>query len=133
MAYTGSYDRLLVSGGSTGTAITNEGFGYDPAVDAWTRLPAAPNATYRAGSTCGFNPVAKAQMLPTYGACVPADVPWMSVDTGRVTLAPGDKVKVTVELSGGVEQPGVYTAGVWIKEDTPYLVDPLEITMTVKS
>lgn len=144
MAYTGSYDRLLVSGGSTGTAITNEGFGYDPAVDAWTRLPAAPNATYRAGSTCGFNriggsfvsgfnPVAKAAMLPTYGACVPADVPWMSVDSGRVTLAPGDKVKVTVELSGGVEQPGVYTAGVWIKEDTPYLVDPLDVTMTVKS
>jgi subtilisin family serine protease/N-acetylneuraminic acid mutarotase len=143
MGYTGSYDRLLVSGGITGGAITNEGFAYDPGTDSWTRLPAARNVTYRGGSTCGFNriggsfvngfnPVAKAELLPTYGACVPAEVPWMSLDTGRVALAPGDKVKVTVELSAGVAQPGVYTAGVWIKEDTPYLVDPLDVTMTVK-
>jgi hypothetical protein len=56
----------------------------------------------------------------------------MALDTGGVTLAPGDHVKVTIELAGGVAQPGVYTAGVWIKEDTPYLVEPVDVTMTVK-
>jgi N-acetylneuraminic acid mutarotase len=55
MGYTGSYDRLLVSGGITSSTITNEGFAYDPGTDSRTRLPAANNVTYRGGSTCGFN------------------------------------------------------------------------------
>ncbi|GAB3439625.1 hypothetical protein GCM10027436_22020 [Actinophytocola sediminis] len=144
MAYTGSHDRLLVSGGITGGALTNEGFAYDPDTDAWTRLPAANNVTYRGGSTCGlvkvggsdgvgFNPVTDSESLPTYGACAPADVSWLSLDTDRVTLAPGQRVRVTVRLSGTVSQPGTYTAGIWVKEDTPYLVEPIDVRMRVRS
>jgi subtilisin family serine protease/N-acetylneuraminic acid mutarotase len=143
MAYTGSYDRLLVSGGINGNTLTNEGFSYDPDTDRWTRLPASNNVTYRGGSTCGlvkvggsdtvgFDPVTRVELLPTYGACAPADVSWLSLDTRRVTLEPGERIRVRIRLSGTVPQPGTYTAGIWIKEDTPYLVEPLDVVMRVK-
>ncbi|HEX6335741.1 MAG TPA: S8 family serine peptidase [Jiangellaceae bacterium] len=155
MSYTASSDRLVVSGGVTGgatdigsgaqvnpTALTNESFSYEPATDAWTRLPASNNLTYRAGNTCGlvkvggtmvvgFAPVDSVEMLPTYGDCVPADVPWLSLDTTTVTLAPGQKVNVTATLDATDIQPGEYAGGVWIKQDTPYLVYPADIAMTV--
>jgi subtilisin family serine protease/N-acetylneuraminic acid mutarotase len=143
MAYTGSHDRLLVSGGITGDSLTNEGFAYDPDTDTWTRLPASNNVVYRGGSTCGlvkvggssasgFNPVTRTELLPTYGACAPADVSWLSLSTHRVTLAPGERVRVKVRLSATVSRPGIYTAAVWLKEDTPYLVRPVDVVMHVK-
>ena len=141
MGYTASYDRLLVSGGSTGTAITNQGFGYDPVADSWIELPASANVLYRGGSACGlhriggsivsgFNPVKATELLPTYGDCEPADVPWLSVSGGALTLAPGRTATVTVRMAAG--DPGTQRSGLWIKEDTPYLVDPVAVTLTVR-
>ncbi|HEY8453912.1 MAG TPA: S8 family serine peptidase [Natronosporangium sp.] len=156
MAYTASSDRLVVSGGVTGgatdigsgatvnpKALTNEGFVYDPATDRWSSLPPSSQLTYRAGSTCGlvkvggtmvlgFAPVDTAEMLPTYGDCAPRDVPWLSVDSGPVTLEPGDKLRVTVRLDATGLPPGTYGAGLWIKEDTPYLAYPVDVTLTVR-
>jgi hypothetical protein len=59
------------------------------------------------------------------------DVPWMSVDPQQVTLAPGETVTVTVSLDGEVDQPGTYTAAVGIGHDTPYEVEPVDVTMVV--
>lgn len=155
MSYTASSDRLIVSGGVTGgatdigtgapvnpTALTNEGFVYDPATDSWSGLPPAGHPTYRAGNTCGlvkiggtmvvgFAPVDTVELLPTYADCVPADVPWLSLDAGPVTLKPGQKVRVTVTLQAAGALPGSYRAGIWIKEDTPYLAYPLDVAMAV--
>jgi hypothetical protein len=57
MGYTGSSDRLVVSGGITPHGITNESFAYEPATDTWSRLPASNNVLYRGGSTCGLTRV----------------------------------------------------------------------------
>jgi N-acetylneuraminic acid mutarotase len=155
MSSTPSSDRLIVSGGVTGgaedigagapshpTELTNEGFSYEPVTDSWTRLPASNNLTYRAGNTCGltkvggtmvigFVPVDFVEMLPTYGDCNPVDVPWLSLDPTSVTLAPGKKAKVTVTLDALDAESGSYAGGVWIKQDTPYLVYPVDVTMSI--
>jgi subtilisin family serine protease len=141
MSYITAYDQLLVSGGNTDGAITNEGFAYEPRTDTWSPLPASGTPRYRGGGACGFarvggsvqigfHPVGTTQLLPTYGACAPVDVPWLSLRTGGVTLAPGAHVTVTVDLAA--TEPGVYAAGVWIKEDTPYLMYPIEVSMKVR-
>lgn len=143
MAYTSSYGQLLVSGGITEGAITNEGFSYDPSTNTWSELAPSRNVLYRGGSACGlhriggsiqtgFFPVDTAELLPTYGACEPTDVSWLSVDKSSVTLAPGRSTTVTVRLDAGGLKPGSYLAGVWLKEDTPYLVNPVDITLRVR-
>ncbi|OLF05745.1 peptidase S8 [Actinophytocola xinjiangensis] len=142
MAYTGSYDRLIISGGITADdTLTNESFAYDPDDDRWTRLPASNNVVYRGGSTCGltkvggsngvgFQPVTRNEMLPTYGACTPQDVPWLTVDQKKVTLKPGERVRVTVGFTATT--PGTHHAGIWLKENTPYLAHPATVTMHVR-
>ena len=141
MAYTAAYDRLLVSGGITGGAITNAGWSYDPDADAWAGVPAARHALYRGGSACGlfriggsvggFTPANSTQLLPTYGACVPEDVPWLSEDDRTLTILPGETARVTVRMNATDLAPGGYDASLWFKEDTPYLVGPTDVTMRV--
>ena len=143
MAYTGASDELIVAGGYDGTAITNESWAYDPDTDAWLDLPAPANVLYRSGSTCGLNrvggsdrtgffPVTTADQLPTYGDCRTADVPWLTVGDAPAVLAPGESADVTVRLAADVAQPGTYEGGLWIREDTPYAVDPVDLSMTVE-
>ncbi|TDD65680.1 peptidase S8 [Jiangella aurantiaca] len=143
MAYTGASDELIVAGGYDGSAITNESWAYDPGADAWLDLPAPANVLYRSGSTCGLNrvggsdrtgffPVTTVDQLPTYGDCRPADVPWLSVDGGAAVLEPGESTQVTLHLAADVAQPGTYEGGVWIREDTPYAVAPVDVSMTVE-
>ncbi|MFD0591437.1 hypothetical protein ACFQZ4_01640 [Catellatospora coxensis] len=73
------------------------------------------------------------EVLPGLEGCAEAaaDVSWMTIDKTAVTLAPGAKVTVTVAMSANVDQPGTYTASVGIKENTPYTVAPVAVTMTV--
>ncbi|MGH3346522.1 MAG: S8 family serine peptidase [Nocardioides sp.] len=140
MGYTASHDRLLVSGGITNRTITNAGWVYDPQTDSWSSLPAARFVMFRGGSACGlfriggsvapgFVAANSTEMLPTYGACAPQDVPWLSLDPRAVTIRPGDTVKVTLRLDADHLEPGSYDATAWIKEDTPYLVAPVGVRM----
>lgn len=110
--------------------------------DTWSDLPASNNVVYRGagacgfykvgGSTGGFTPVPNSELLPGLEECVAeADVPWLSVDPVSATLQPGDSVVVTVSMDANVAQPGTYTASVRIKEDTPYPVDQMDVTMNV--
>jgi hypothetical protein len=48
-----------------------------------------------------------------------------------MTLVPGQKVKVTATLDATATEPGSYAGGVWVKQDTPYLVYPADIAMIV--
>ena len=138
MGYTAAYDQLIVSGGINGGVLTNASYAYDPRTDAWSVLPAANKPLYRGGSTCGFyrvggsptsgfQPVSDVQVLPTYGDCEPVDVPWLALDRTTFTLAAGEKARVTVTAKAPA--PGTYEAGVWIREDTPYLAQPLDVTL----
>ncbi|GAA1406211.1 S8 family serine peptidase [Catellatospora coxensis] len=135
--------KLLVVGGSLGGAISNAGFAYDPAANSWSNLPNANTARYRGGAACGFYKIGgssgnfsampDSEVLPGLEGCAEAaaDVSWMTIDKTAVTLAPGAKVTVTVAMSANVDQPGTYTASVGIKENTPYTVAPVAVTMTV--
>jgi hypothetical protein len=136
--------KLLVVGGSQGGAITNAGFAYDPATDSWANLPNANTPRYRGGAACGFykvggssgsfNATKDSEALPGFDECAegPADVSWLTIDKSKVTLAPGQKVTVTVGMTASVDQPGTYSASVAIKENTPYTVPPVAVTMVAQ-
>ncbi|MEU5942833.1 S8 family serine peptidase [Micromonospora sp. NPDC047548] len=136
--------KLLVVGGDQGGAVTNAGFSYDPATNAWSNLPNANTARYRGGAACGFykiggssggfNVTPDSEALPGLEECAegPVDVSWMTIDKTSATLAPGQKVTVTVGMTANVDQPGAYTGSITIKENTPYTVQPVPVTMNAQ-
>ncbi|MFI1195001.1 S8 family serine peptidase [Micromonospora sp. NPDC020750] len=136
--------KLLVVGGSQGGAITNAGFAYDPTANSWSNLPNANTARYRGGAACGFYKVggssggftatADSEALPGFEECAEAsaDVSWLTIDKTAATLAPGEKVTITVGIAATVDQPGTYSASILIKEDTPYTVQPVSVKMTAQ-
>jgi len=142
-AYAVANDQLVVNGGVQAGAVSNRTFAYDPGVDGWVDLPNSNTARYRGGAACGFykvggssggfNAAPDSEVLPGFAECSAgaADVVWMSIDTTEATIEPGESVTVAVTMSADVDQPGTYTAGVGIKEDTPYSVAPVEVTMEV--
>ncbi|WP_320069106.1 S8 family serine peptidase [Micromonospora sp. RTGN7] len=133
--------KLLVVGGSQGGAITNVGFAYDPATSSWSNLPNANTARYRGGAACGFYKVggasggftatADSEALPGFEGCAEAaaDVSWMTIDKTAATLAPGQSVTVNIGIAATVDQPGTYSGSIVIKENTPYTVPPVSVTM----
>jgi N-acetylneuraminic acid mutarotase len=147
--YAAANGKLLVSGGVTAdsSAVTNQGYAYDPAADSRTALPNANQTRYRAGGACGLYrvggnaggsgapPVATAEVLPGYTECSDnTDVSWLSESTNTVNLQPGASAKVTVTLDAGVAeitQPATYTASLALSTDTPYPLAAVPVTMTV--
>lgn len=135
--------RFMVVGGVQGASVTNAGFAFDPAAGTWSALPNANQARYRGGAACGFYKVGgssggftstkDSEVLPGFEECAAgaADVSWLSIDKTSATLQPGQKVTVAVTMTANVDQPGTYTAGVAIKENTPYTVPPVGVTMNV--
>ena len=123
-AASGAGDKLQVSSGvvDNGAAVTNEGYEYDPAGNSWSDLPAANDAEYRGGGSCGmykiggstggFSPTPFSEVLPGYDQCgSSADVPWLSEDPASFDVAPGQTVTVTVGMDASqVDQPGTYAA-----------------------
>ncbi|WP_232075599.1 choice-of-anchor J domain-containing protein [Phytohabitans suffuscus] len=136
--------KLMVVGGVQAGLVSNAGFAFDPATGAWSNLPNANTARYRGGAACGFykiggssgnfNSTPDSEALPGFEECTEAaaDVSWFSIDKTEATLAPGEKVTVTVVVSANVDQPGTYTGSVAIGEDTPYTVAPVGITFEVQ-
>jgi N-acetylneuraminic acid mutarotase len=144
-AASGAGNKLQVSSGvtSNGAAVTNEGFEYDPSSDSWGDLPAANDAEYRGGGSCGmykiggstggFSPAPFSEVLPGFDQCGGgADVPWLSEDPASFDVAPGQTVTVTVGMdSSQVDQPGTYDAALSVGTDSPYSVTPVGVEMTV--
>jgi hypothetical protein len=138
---------LLESSGVTNgfSTITNQGYAYDPAAGTWTALPNAQFPRYRAGGSCGFykiggssggfSPTPDSELLSGLTSCGVVDVPWLAENPTSATLQPGQSVNVTVTLSATtadkVTQPGTYTAQLGIEHNTPYTVNPINITMVV--
>jgi N-acetylneuraminic acid mutarotase len=143
----GSGGLLVVSSGVTAgsSTITNQGYAYDPATDSWTAIANAQFPRYRAAGSCGFykiggssggfSPTADSEVLSGLTQCGVVDVPWLAETPATATLQPGQSTTVTVTLSATtadkVTQPGTYTAGLGLANDTPYTVNPIGITMTV--
>ncbi|MFJ5895780.1 carboxypeptidase regulatory-like domain-containing protein [Streptomyces sp. NPDC093064] len=141
--------QLLVAAGvtSNSTAITNQGFAFDPGTGGWTALPNANNSVYRSGGATGFYkvggnpggsftpPVATVEVLPGYeqgGGST--DVSWLSTSQQKVTLQPGASTTITVSLDASVDevtQPGAYTAALTVQTDTPYAGVPVDVKMRV--
>jgi N-acetylneuraminic acid mutarotase len=145
--YVAANGMLVISGGVTNnfSTITNEGFAYDPGSDSWSAIPNSNNTLYRGASACGFykvggsiggfSPVADSELLPGLDECgVPADVTWLSEDPSSGTVNPGDTTNVGVHFDANVaavNQPGDYLAQLGVKENTPYTVPPIDVTMHV--
>ena len=138
---------FLVSSGVTNgfSTITNQGYAYDPQADSWTALPNAQFPRYRSGGSCGFykiggssggfNPTPDSELLSGLDQCGVTDVPWLAESPTTASLQPGQSVTVTVTLSATaaaqVTQPGTYTAQLAFEQNTPYTVNPINITMKV--
>ncbi|WP_067433725.1 S8 family serine peptidase [Nocardioides jensenii] len=134
---------LVVNGGVQAGAISNRTFAYDAAAEAWVDLPNSNTPRYRGAASCGvykiggssgsFNAAPESEMLPGMEDCgaSAADVEWLSVSPAQAILAPGQTVTLKITMDPNVAQPGTYTAGVGIKEDTPFKVDPVDVTMEV--
>ncbi|SES49138.1 Kelch motif-containing protein [Streptomyces sp. yr375] len=146
-AYTTADGRFLLSGGTSSllSAFTTAGYAYDPAARTWSPLPSAAVPLYRAGSACGFYRVGGApsaydarpyaEQLPGLDSCVPAtDVTWLSATPATHTLAPGQRLTVTVRLDAtvpAVDTTGAYTAALAVRTDTPYVYPTVPVSMTV--
>ncbi|MCB0167063.1 MAG: hypothetical protein KDI79_22740, partial [Anaerolineae bacterium] len=66
--------------------------------------------------------------------CSPSDVSWLSVTPESGILAPNStqEIALTFEASASaITRPGVYTAELRVKEDTPYETPSLLVTMTI--
>jgi hypothetical protein len=139
--------ELLVSGGVTvangSTSLTNQGYAYDPASNAWSALPNQPQPVFDTASACGFYivgglpadelPTAASWQLPGYGGCGGQD--WLTASPATSTLAPGQTSTVKVTLNAAdpsVTVPGTYTASFRVGNDTPYPAPVVPVTFTVK-
>ena len=145
-AYTAANGLLLVKGGAinNGAALTNQTWAYDPAGNTWTALANANSTLYRGGGAAGFysvgglvgsTPAKTSEVLPGYDQTGSADVTWLSESADTVTVQPGASTKLTVTLDASVpeiSQPGTYTASLRLGSDTPYGLDPIGVSLTVK-
>ena len=147
MTYGAANGQLLVSDGITknSTKGTTRGFAFQPGSNTWKALPASPGFRFMGGSACGFFQIAGVgqslglappEELSGYDQCGDdgTQVPWLSSSPSQVTVSAGGSVTVTVTLDGGaagVTQPGSYTAGLTLINDTPYATPVVGVTMTV--
>jgi N-acetylneuraminic acid mutarotase len=136
--------RLEIMGGAIngGSAVTNQGFAYDPDTDTWSTLPNSNNSTYRGGAACGvykvggavggFTAAPFAENLPGYDQCG-GDVGWMAEDSTSFDVAPGQSVAVRITTdSSTVSQPGTYDGQLVVGTDSPYgSAQPVAVTMQV--
>jgi N-acetylneuraminic acid mutarotase len=138
---------LIEAGGVTNgfSTVTNQVVAYDPSQNTWAAMPNAQFPRYRAGGSCGFykvggssagfSPTPDSERLSDLTQCGVTDVPWLAESPTTATLQPGQSFTVTLTLSAttaaGVTQPGTYTAQLGVQNNTPYTVNPINITMTV--
>jgi subtilisin family serine protease/N-acetylneuraminic acid mutarotase len=144
MAYTAANGQFVVSGGATNgqSTTTNRGAAYDPGADIWTEIEPSGQVTYRGAGACGFykiggatigaNVTSTVSLHPDFRDCpAKVDLPWLSATPATMTLQPGQRATVTVQITGSMDQPGTYDTGFSIQHDTPYAVHPVHLTATV--
>jgi N-acetylneuraminic acid mutarotase len=144
-SYTAANGELLLSGGITiqggNFVATAHGYAYNPLTDVWSALPDAPAAAtrgggssgmYRVGGTTGLpNVLSTAEVLQGYDQ-IETDVSWLSEAVQQLTLQPGQEATVTVALdASGLTEPGSYTATLEQETDTPYMLEPIPVSLQV--
>ncbi|MFJ5213878.1 carboxypeptidase regulatory-like domain-containing protein [Streptomyces sp. NPDC088354] len=143
-SYTAADDKLVISSGITGEAITNRGFAYDPEAGGWSALPNADVATYRGGAGLGmykvgggsepYTPTTAVEFLPGYDQGGSTDVTWLRTSTQHFTLQPGASTTVAVTLDASVPeitQPGDFTAQLALDNDSPYGMRKVAVSLHV--
>jgi hypothetical protein len=144
-AYDAASGLLVLTGGVFGGQISNQGLAYDPTTNTWTALPDNYYTLYRAGGACGFYQIGgdpggfdmqtDADALRGLNGCAGTSLPWLNISGGTATLQPGQSTTVTVTLAATtakkVTQPGTFSAQLGVENNTPYVVSPVDVTMTV--
>jgi N-acetylneuraminic acid mutarotase len=137
--------RLLLAGGVINGFVVNQVVAFDPGAGTWSALPNMNDATARGGAAPGLYrvgglgvygvPVAGVEFLPGWDQTDAADISWMSEAKDKVTVAPGESVKVTVTLDASAlqtDQPGTYQGRLTFTTDTPYTVGTVPVALTVQ-
>ncbi len=143
--YAGANGMLIVNGGVQGGDITNATIAYDVTAGEWVDLPNSNTAVYRGAAACGFgkfggstgnfDAIAGTEYLPGFDDCgaAGADVDWLSLSGTEFEIPAGESVTVEVTTDGAVPQPGVYTAGISVRTNTPQSIDTIPVTMNVSA
>jgi hypothetical protein len=146
--YSTASGTLVIAGGVVDglSTITNRAVAFDPSANAWQELPNTRFSRYRGAGACGVYAVggaptpfvgsAETEHLAGLDLCDEiGNVSWLSTDPTAFTLAPGAsrtvRVTLTATAATGVAQPGIYTARLGIRSDTPYQVPQLAVRTTV--
>ncbi len=137
--YSTAQDKLLVSGGVTGGAVTNAGYAYDSTSDSWSSLPNANDTLYRGAGACGFYrlggsngsaSVTSAEVLPGYSTCGATKIPWLTVAPTTGTLAVGASANVTLTFDG-TNQAEFTTSQAYLQvAGSPYPAPIVPLTVT---
>nr|WP_305788668.1 S8 family serine peptidase [Actinoplanes lichenis] len=135
---------LVLAGGvaNDSSGVTSQVIGFDPAAGTWSTLPAMAAPRYRGAAACGFYRIGgsatpfvgtnDSALLDGLGDCAAdGDVPWLSEDPASFELAPGKSKTVKVTLNATVAQPGVFTAQLGLRTNSPYAVPAVDVEMNV--
>ncbi|MFB7223718.1 carboxypeptidase regulatory-like domain-containing protein [Streptomyces sp. NPDC056227] len=136
--------QFLVVSGVSNNALDNKAYAFDPQAGGWSALPNVNVPSTRGGAATGFYkvggvtqpggaPIKSVEILPGYNQET-SDVSWLSESTQQVTLAPGASTTVDVKLDASdaaINQPGAYTAQLFLASDTPYSLPTVPVTLTV--
>ena len=148
--YSAANGMLVISsgitsgGGTTGGALTNQGFAYDPGQAPGSRCrtptppptaaPARSASTSSAAPSDSVFPSTDSEYLPGFAVDPTASVPWLAESATRLTLRPHQWATVTVTLDAGaskITQPCTYSAELVFGSSTPYPLPPVPVTLTV--
>ncbi|MEU0785757.1 carboxypeptidase regulatory-like domain-containing protein [Streptomyces sp. NPDC006173] len=149
-AYGVADGRLLLAGGLTAnsSALTNQAYAYDPAMNWWTPLPSAGEARnastgivgsrgfYAIGGTNDDAPALQSgAVLSDYNQAEPIDVPWVAESRTTLTIQPGRHTTVRVRLSahdGKPIPPRTVTATLGLGTDGFQSNDTVPVSLTVR-
>jgi N-acetylneuraminic acid mutarotase len=140
--------ELLISGGESAFPdFSTAGYKYNPAMNWWVPLPAAPiPQQFAAGTvgTAGFYTFGgmtftaagdeSAVVLSGYSQAGPVSLPWLSLSQTTGTIQPGHSVTITVRLNAakaGLSGSGTVSAALGFETGTPYEVTPVKVSLTV--
>ncbi|MGH8320369.1 MAG: Kelch repeat-containing protein, partial [Gammaproteobacteria bacterium] len=135
--YSGTSQGLLISGGITNGAITNQGFVYTPSNNTWTPLPNSINSYYRGGSACGFYKIggslggfigeSNSELLAGYSPCGSSPIPWLGISKNPKPVAAGSVGHVRFRFKGAGQTEYTVSQAYLLMGGSPYAPQQIDL------